>query len=215
MLTIVNSMQRCVSLGGITITEIQSNIRAQIVLEASRLEEDATYSMKQHFLLADRLKRINLFLILANIFAGTAAGTAILSRIDESGIWTGLLAISVIIFSSLLLTFNPELTAIAHNDAGNRYLLLKGEARKLKNVDILVSTSANDLIDRLDALEKRHWEIRERSPLLTEWSYQRARVKIVGGECDYAVDNMDGPNANARQNVNRVQAAQASSDGKS
>lgn len=151
------------------------------------------------------MKRINLFLILANIFAGTAAGTAILSKIDESGIWTGLLAISVIVFSSLLLTFNPELTAIAHNDAGNRYLLLKGEARKLKNVDILVSTSTDELIERLDTLERRHWEIRERSPLLTEWSYQHARLKIMGGECDYTVDSEPALKSNLHKKPNYVQ----------
>jgi hypothetical protein len=161
--------------------------------------------MKQHFLLADRLKKINLFLILANIFAGTAAGTAILSKIDESGVWTGLLAISVIVFSSLLLTFNPELTAIAHNDAGNRYLLLKGEARKLKNVDILVSASTDELIERLDTLERRHWEIRERSPLLTEWSYQHARVRIIGGECDYSVDSELRSNLNLQPKMNHSQ----------
>jgi hypothetical protein len=169
--------------------------------------------MKQHFLIADRLKRVNLFLILANIFAGTAAGTAILSKIDASGIWTGLLAISVIIFSSLLLTFNPELTAMAHNDAGNRYLLLKGEARKMKNVDILVSTSTDELIEHLNDLERKHWQIRERSPLLTEWSYQRARIKIVNGECDYEVDSGIG-SREVRQSENHIRTGMNTTEGK-
>ncbi|MBT4859451.1 MAG: SLATT domain-containing protein [Gammaproteobacteria bacterium] len=157
-----------------------------IINEAKRIEEDALYSFKGHFNAAARWDKV--YLWVGCIIAGSSviAGSIVFS--ETIRFWD-LIAASMALGSGILaaiLTFlEPQKKANSFRKAGADYKYLRDRARVLYDVKAKSDVSTEELISKLEVLQKDSHKLSGDSPVIPKWAYHASRKGIKGGEASY------------------------------
>lgn len=160
------------------------DIQGNIEKEASRIEEDATYSSKGHYEAAKSWDKTYLYLgIPTAIIAGISGISAFQDCVTLAGI-TALLAAALAATSTFL---NPSEKAQAHYSAGSRYNSLKNRSRIFREIEL--PNADIDLLKKriMELSDERHLANTE-SPQIPRNAFERARKGIEQGESEYVVD---------------------------
>lgn len=159
-----------------------------LVDEAKRVEEDATYSSKRHFVTATYWSRFHLRTGIPTAVLAAIAGVTSFSQFDSHNVVAGVIAMFVAALSGLNTFLNPSERAGAHSEAGNRYLALRNRTRVFYNIDCRGESTQQDLAEQLKQLANQRDELNQSSPITPDWAFEKARKGIEAGEARYAVD---------------------------
>lgn len=165
-----------------------NEIRKNIIDEAKRIEEDCKYSRKGHFNAAARWCKINLFLGLSAALSSAAAGVIIYADFEHHLTWAISFALMGATFAAIVTFLNPNEKAYVHSRSGDRYTVLKNEARRFYKIDCTDDDTIEQLREHFDDLGKKHNDLLEAAPLIPQWAYRKSKKGIIVGEEDYDVD---------------------------
>jgi hypothetical protein len=167
------------------------NIKAKLVKEAQRVEEDSLQSSKRHFVTAAFWTNFHLWVGIPTAILSGIAGASALSHFDHHNVVAGILAITVAALTAVTTFLNPTQKAGSHMDAGNKYNALRNAARIFREIDCHETSSDRDLSKRLKELTKQRDELNQKSPITPRWAFEKARKGIEEGEAEYKVDKSD------------------------
>jgi hypothetical protein len=173
-----------------------SKAKAQIIVEAKRLEETTLYSFKGHH---------HSFKGHHRAAAGWARGhlwsTAILSTIvgaatfsqhakqyPEVAFITGCISITVAVLSGITTFLNPNKREASHLAAAHGFDKVNNDARVFWSVECWLEESETILTSKLRELIDRKNELNGKSPQIPDWAYKKAKKGIEDGEADFKVD---------------------------
>lgn len=156
-----------------------------IVDEAKRIEEDATYSSKSHFEAASFWQRAHYWLGIPSALLSGIAGASALSSMNHHEVIAGVLALIVAVLASLNVFLNPQQKAATHQRAGTDYAALRNNARIFHSVEC---PSHPDAIARLKELGDLRDSLNRKAPGISRRFFERARKGIEAGEAQYLVD---------------------------
>jgi len=160
--------------------------REAIGAEASRIEEDSTYSSKSHFEAARMWGAMHLWL---GIPIALLAGLSGVSALSDMPVSAAVIAFVVAGLTAVMTFLNPEKRAASHQAAGNQYLALRNRSRIFKNIKL--PQAADDLASatrELEAISKQREELNSASPPVPRRAFLAARMGIEGGESKHEVD---------------------------
>src|SRR4051812_31637106 len=100
--------------------------------EASRIQEDATYSSCGHFEAAKPWSHLNLWVGIPLTLASAAAGISAMN--NKPGLATGI-AFAVAAGTALMTFLSPQQKHTLHADAGNAYAALRNEVRIFRLIE--------------------------------------------------------------------------------
>jgi hypothetical protein len=166
--------------------DIDPSVTSALAREASRIEEGALYYEHSHRLAAGRWRLVNAVVGgTAAILSGIAAG---LTGAEVGAIWVPvLLAALGGSFAAALTFFKPGERASQHEQAQVGFNLLRGDLRRFRTIDALVSTE-KELSRRLDSLVERRAALVASGPHYSQALFEKARQDIKAGVFQYAVD---------------------------
>ena len=153
--------------------------------EASRIEEDATYSSKGHFEDAKIWSTVHLGL---GIPTAITAGISGVSAFGEHLLIAGSLAILAGALASVITFLNPSETASSHHNSGVKYNALRNRARFFREIEMENLPSRDDKVGALKHIAEQKDELNEISLQISRGSFERARKGIEEGEADYQAD---------------------------
>ncbi|WP_417491614.1 SLATT domain-containing protein [Maricaulis sp.] len=159
--------------------------RLALAAELSRIEEDCIHSAKAQFNGAARL----------NGWHWTLGGSAaVLSAVVSASLignypWvTGLLALLAAILTAVLTFIKPAERAANHQDAGNQYLAIRNEARRLRKLHLPNWSGLPAGTEFIEVLAGRHDDLNRSAIPPTQADFIKARQGIEAGEAAYLVD---------------------------
>jgi hypothetical protein len=163
------------------IPEILAEIRA----EASRIEEDATYSSCGHFEASKPWAHVNLWLGIPVTLASAIGGVAALKDAPAAA---SLIAFAVAAGTAMMTFLAPRERHKLHADCGNAYSALRNEVRVFRNIECQLASSVAELHKRLQEFAKRRDELNATSPIIPEGAFQKARAGLEEGQKTHRVD---------------------------
>lgn len=161
--------------------------RAAIRDEAARLEESAKWSAQGQFEAAKAWRTSNWVLGGFTTASSGVAGVLAFAT-DTLQVVAGILAICAAITAAVHTTLKPDKRAELAQGAGNDYLTLQGDARRLLSLDS-PQGDLDTLRKNLDSLAKRQSEINHRADVTPRFAYKRAKKNIDSGGQRYEVDS--------------------------
>lgn len=161
--------------------------QTKVIEEASRIQEDATYSSKGHFNAAEDLSCYHTSFGIISVIAGVIA--TIKAFVDTDGIdwFAGIFALIAAVSSGLSTFMKYEERAQKHHNAGNLYLELKNKTRIFKEVE-LTCLDNDTIINKLNDLSASRDQLNISSPLIPRRAYEKAVKGIQSGEAKHEVD---------------------------
>jgi len=169
---------------------MDQKIKAKILKEAKRIEEDCLHSAKGHFYAAQCWGNIHFWIGIPAVILAAIAGASALSQFDNHNIVAGILAIIVAALTAVATFLNPNEKAIAHHYAGNQYISLRNNVRILYDIDL-------DLIDEKESLgelkdlNRQRNELNQKLLQIPRWAYKKAKKGIEKGEAKYEIDEKE------------------------
>lgn len=160
----------------------------EIIREAKRIEEDLRHSSGGHFVAAQYWGYFHLWLGIPNVITAALAGASFLTKIDSSGVTSGLLSLIVLVLSSLMTFLNPNDKASAHLTAGNQYDALMNRVRIFHSIDCWKEESEEVLTQRLVDYSEQKSKLNQNCPQVPRWAYLISRKRIEAGERAHQVD---------------------------
>lgn len=154
--------------------------------EAARVEEAAKWSAQGQFEAAKAWRTSNWALGGFTTAASGVSGVLAFAT-DTLQLMAGILAICAAVTAAVHTTLKPDKRAELAQAAGNDYLTLQGDARRLVNLDSPEGDPAA-LRRTLDSLARRQSEINHRADVTPGFAYKRAKENIEGGGQRYEVD---------------------------
>lgn len=155
-----------------------------ISAEARRIEEDADYSGRAHFKQGLRGERDHLRLGLPAIFAGVAAGSALVGVPVEIAGAAGLVGA---LLSGLQTFLQPDKKAAQHHAVGVEYVELRNRARIFRTITQQDMT-AQEKTRAVEELSRRRGELNRGAPSISPAAFEEARKGIEAGESTHEVD---------------------------
>lgn len=169
-----------------------AGLRAELVAEADRIEEDCTYSAKGHFESARIWGAWNLKLGIPAVILAALAGGSGFSNHPELA---GALAIASAAVTAVLTFLKPSERAASHQQAGNAYNALKNQARFFKQIEAASGDSQQSLRDWLREISEARNTLNKSAPEIPRPAFEQARKGIEAGEADYRADRPSVPPA--------------------
>ena len=160
-------------------------IKAALADEADRIEEDSEHSTRGHYCASSRWKKLHW--VLGGIVAGLAAIAGGSAFADAPTI-TAVLSTIAAVMVALVTFFNPNDITDRHKSAAGKYHALRNQARRFKQIDMLMSTDLQALRAKVEALADRRDELNAECCLIPYWAYLRGKKGIETGETSYRVD---------------------------
>ena len=157
-----------------------------LIAEAKRIEEDATYSCKGHFEAAGGWDRWHYWI---GIPATVVATTAGLSALKHYTTISAVLAFSAAGLSAVFTFLHAKEKASTHLRAGNAYSALQKDARVFYEIECPGQGSLEKLKGLLRQLIDRRNKLNSDSPQIPRWAFVKARRGIEEGEAEYRVDS--------------------------
>ncbi|AKC83092.1 hypothetical protein IMCC26134_10450 [Verrucomicrobia bacterium IMCC26134] len=162
-----------------------SEILAAIRAEASRIEEDATYSSCGHFEASKPWAHLNLWIGIPVTIAAAIGGVAALKELPTVA---SLIAFAVAAGTGLMTFLAPRERHSLHADCGNAYSALRNEVRMFRNIECRAGASIPDLYARLQDFSKRRNDLNASSPIIPERAFNKARAGLEEGQKTHRVD---------------------------
>lgn len=159
--------------------------------EANRVIIDATYSGREHQAVGNRWEAVNRWLGVPAAAASAilAGGAGVTALTGGSKYVTATLALVAAGLGAARSFLRPDERADAHGLKGDRFISLKNDAQRFRDVDLASLLTEDALRDRSEHLSKRRNELRESPPRhLPQWAYKRAKDGIAAGQSDYEND---------------------------
>ena len=153
-------------------------IRAKIIEEAKRIENDTLYSAKGHYEAAKYWTNLHLLIGIPTTILSAAAGASALTQFDNHSIIAGILAITVAALIALTTFLNPNEKANSHQSAGDKFSAIRNSIRMFYNIDSSLVTPEHELIRQLKDFAKQRDELNQSSLPISGWAYKRAQKVI-------------------------------------
>ncbi len=163
----------------------EDEVVASIAKEASRIEEDALYSSKGHFEAASVWSKLHLAIGLPAAAVSAIAG---ISAFNNLPTLAAILAAGVAALAAILTFLNPSDRAHLYHVAGTRFSAIRGEARRLREIELPSTHSVDHLSKQVGVLAKAKDDLNAGSPQIPRWAFERARKAIENGEASYSSD---------------------------
>lgn len=169
----------------------EATLRRELSDEAQRITIDCEYTGRQHQMAGQdwRARATLLGLPITLISAATGAGAG-LSAVFGGATWlTAVLAFVGALLAAAHAYLKPEEQAAKHSVKGAKYLALRNEARRFRNMDLKSDRSLDALIDRVHALGKEYDDLRATEPReLPKGLYEKVKAQIAAGNYGYEND---------------------------
>ena len=175
-------------LGKISMTEPTTANQEKIAAlrnEATRLEEDATYSSKSHFNAEGTWLSLNYWLGIPATALGAIAGATLIKSQPE---WAAAFTLFASLLTGLMTFLKPNERASLHRTAAGKFLALRNESRFFKEVELINSQKIDELTKRLKTLATERNELNLNSPSIPRHAFVAARRGIEEGEATHKVD---------------------------
>lgn len=170
-----------------------TNVRDELLREARRIEEDANYSARSHFVAARRWRAVHLWVGIPTVIASAVSGLSALGQFDNHNVIAGLLALLVAAAIAVTTFLNPHKQASVHLEAGNRFLALRNQARFFYTIDCRDQQHTDtELTTMLRRLAHRRDSLNQNAPAIPHTAFITARKGIEEGEARYEVDTAAG-----------------------
>jgi hypothetical protein len=165
---------------------VEDQQRQAIADELQRIEEGAEYSSNSQFEQAKLWRGTNLALgVPAAVLAAVAGGTALASTAGR--VVAGILALCAAGLGAVMTTLNAARRAEQAHVAGNAYLGLRNDARRLRTID-LPGQAIDEARQTLEELTGREMEINNGAPIPARLAFWLGRRNIARGGTTYHVD---------------------------
>lgn len=165
---------------------VEDQQRKAIADELERMEEGAEYSSNSQFEQAKLWRGTNLALgVPAAVLAAVAGGTALAAAAGR--IVAGILALCAAGLGAVMTTLNAARRAEQAHVAGNAYLGLRNDARRLRTID-LPAMAIEEARQTLEELTGRETEINNGAPIPSRLAFWLGRRNIARGGTTYRVD---------------------------
>lgn len=167
-----------------------SKARAEIAIEASRIEEGALFSSKRHFETARIWSWFHWItgLPLVILAALGNANPDTLAVVDSIAEVSKYIPLSLLLLSVLSTFFDAQKKMVAHHATGNAYDALMTEVRIFRTIGCASDESDKVLTAQLENLSNQKNRLNETSPATPWLAYQLAKFGIWRGQGEYAVD---------------------------
>jgi hypothetical protein len=169
-----------------------SKTRAEIILEAKRLEETTLFSMKGHHCAARGWSQRNLWLGLPSVVISATVGAAAFSQAAKDywwlGVIAGVLSTAVSVLTGINTFLNPNERENAHLTAAHAFDKLNNDARLFWSIECWQGEPDEVLTAKLRTLVERKNELNANSPQIPDWAYEKAKKGIEAGEASFEVD---------------------------
>lgn len=162
-----------------------------IIIEVKRLEENCLHTSKGHFVAAQFWSNFHLWLGIPTVVLAAIAGTAALSKLDNSGIVVGVLSIIIVVLTAISTFLNPKEKASNHLNSGNDYDSLLTRARIFWSIECKREDSDQILTKRLNNLTELRNKFNKECPQVPRWAYNKAKQGIESGEANYKIDRIE------------------------
>lgn len=174
---------------------VENERRQAIAAELQRIEEGAEYSSNSQFEQAKLWRGTNLALgVPAAVLAAVAGGTALAATTGR--VVAGILALCAAGFGAVMTTLNAARRAEQAHVAGNAYLGLRNDARRLRTID-LPGLPIEEARQVLEELTGRETEINNGAPIPSRLAFWLGRRNIARGGTTYRVDRPAEPRGEA------------------
>ena len=160
-----------------TTMPIDPTLKAELVKECERIEEDALFSGKGHYNAAGPWRTGHRALGVTSALGSALAGVAVLKE------WSPILAIGAAAASTIaaivLTTLKPSEESDRHQRAGDRYFAIKNRARIFRCIEVIASTASEEqLVPAIKALSSDLDDVRTGAPAISQHAYEKARREI-------------------------------------
>ncbi len=162
-----------------------------IITEAGRIEENALYTSKQHFITAQRWEKFHIWVGVPTVILAALAGTFAFTNYKSLNILAGILAISVAILTGITTFLNPKERARGYFLAGNSYDSLLTRVRIFRTIDCRREEPEESLSDQLKQFSSERDRLNRECPQPSARAYKKAKESIEAGKAEYKVDKSD------------------------
>jgi hypothetical protein len=186
---------------------VEDEQRKAISTELARIEEGAEYSSNSQFEQAKLWRGTNLVLgVPAAVLAAVAGATALASTTGR--VAAGILALCAAGLGAVMTTLNAARRAEQAHVAGNAYLGLRNDARRLRTID-LPAQPVDEARQALEELTGRETEINNGAPIPSRLAFRLGKRNIARGGTTYRVDQ-----AASQKEVGQGDAGHGEADGR-
>jgi hypothetical protein len=172
---------------------MDNTLKAELKSEAQRIEEDALFSGKGHYIAVARWRWSHRVLGVVSAAASALAAISVLMQ------WTPTVAVTAAAAATLaavvLTALKPSEQADRHQRAGDRYFEIKNSARIFREIELIdPNASLKDLIKGVKLMSVGLAGIRSGAPTIPRHAYKRAKREIEIEEgADFRVAKVQGP----------------------
>lgn len=152
--------------------------------EVQRLLQDLVHSEQSHFEAASAWGRVHLTMGIA--VAGGAALAAAFARYELNSVSVAV-GVGASLLAAVLTATSAAERGERHRSAGNRYLRLRGQARRFQQLD-WPQMHGDQARARLEELCAAKADLNSESPGIPRWAYLLGKKRIDAGEVIHSVD---------------------------
>ena len=131
-----------------------------------------------HYATATVYGSFNFWVGMLNTALAAAAGASALTKVDETGILTSILSVSVAVITALLTFLSPVERNKFHWNAGAEFEVLSDRFYMLINVTCNTDKSYQDIENNFEDLLQKYHKARSAYPIPT-WAYQFAKKELT------------------------------------
>jgi hypothetical protein len=157
-----------------------------IIKEARRIEENALYTSKAHFVCAQGCENLNLWIGIPTVILAAIAGA--LAFTNFLTVIAGVLSIIIAILTGIATFLNLKDKSRDHQNAGNKYDSLLTRVRIFRAIDCRQNQSEEVSTEKLKDLSRERDRLNADCPQPSKKCYKRAKEGIEAGEAEYKVD---------------------------
>lgn len=162
-----------------------TDLKFNLIAEASRIEEDAEHSAKGHYNAGNRWGHYHLYIGLPATLISAIAGAAAFKNCPELA---GGLALLVTALTTVLTFLKPSEHAETHKAAAGQYHSLRNQTRIFRTIELEDGLEPDAAKARLLELARTRDELNATSPGVPECDYEKAKKDIDAGRSRYLVD---------------------------
>jgi hypothetical protein len=165
--------------------------KKEIIKEAKRIEENCLHTSRSHFKAAQFWTNFHLWMGIPTVILAGIAGTLAFADFRHHDTYAGILAMVIVVFTSVTTFLNPKERANIHLTSGNNYDSLLSRVRIFHTIDCRTENPEELLADRLKSFADERDRLNRDCPQPPKWAHERAKKGINEGEADYKVDKED------------------------
>ena len=164
---------------------VVSKPRTEVIKEAKRLYENCLNTSKSHFVEARFWQNLHIWIGVPSVILAGVAGTLAFADVKMIA---GILAMVIVVLTSITTFLNPKEQANTHHTAANNYDSLMTKLRIFLSICCWGEESDESLTARLRSYSEERDKLNRECPQPFKWCYKRAKKGIMEGEAEYFVD---------------------------